>query len=243
MSIAAAIEEMIAEGFTLEQAIKAAKIVEACIANEPPNRSPRAARQARWREKQRLQKRLQASTERLQPDDNVVDAERLQTSTKASTGVYSPRARVEDSSTNIEVTGKKKNNSTRERNGVTPRDVLLECLQADTADALLAHRRAKKCPLTAYAAKLLVKGFNSTADPEDAAQTMIARGWQGFRLDWYDDDKGKRAGRQGKGSIVEAGRKLTERLLAAERERELQAVERVDDGDPAFRFLPTQRRE
>jgi hypothetical protein len=47
----------------------------------------------------------------------------------------------------------------------------------------------------------------------------------------------------GKGSIVEAGRRLTERLVAAERERELQAVDRLDDGDPAVRFLPQQRRE
>ena len=47
----------------------------------------------------------------------------------------------------------------------------------------------------------------------------------------------------GKGSIVEAGRRLTERLVAAERERELQGVNRVDDGDPAVRLLPGFRRE
>jgi DnaT-like ssDNA binding protein len=41
-----------------------------------------------------------------------------------------------------------------------------------------------------------------------------------------------------KGSIVEAGRRLTERLIAERREREMQAGNRVDDGDPAVRFLP-----
>jgi hypothetical protein len=54
MSIAAAIEEMIAEGFTLEQAIKAARIFEANLFAPIDNRSADARRQARYRERKRL---------------------------------------------------------------------------------------------------------------------------------------------------------------------------------------------
>jgi hypothetical protein len=51
MSIAAAIEEMLEEGFTLEQAIKAAKIVEAHLFAPIDTRSASARRQARYRER------------------------------------------------------------------------------------------------------------------------------------------------------------------------------------------------
>ena len=77
-------------------------------------------------------------------------------------------------------------------------------------------------------------------------------GQRGHKLDWAATfrnrlrDVAARAQLRksnGKGSIVDAGRKLTERLIAAERERELQALNRVDDGDPAFRFLPPLGRQ
>jgi hypothetical protein len=50
MSIAAAIEEMIAEGFTIEQAIKAAKIVEANLDLGPAGPTARQARNRRYYE-------------------------------------------------------------------------------------------------------------------------------------------------------------------------------------------------
>ena len=111
------------------------------------------------------------------------------------------RARVEDSSTTTELAGKNNRPSAKKN----ARDVLLECLKPETADAVLEHRKAKRCPLTPFAAQLLVKGFQSTADPEDAAQTMIARGWQGFKAEWYDKDK--KNGR-GKRSISDVAARL-----------------------------------
>ena len=239
MSIAAAIEEMIEEGFTLDQAIKAAKIVEANLAMG-------AALTARQVRNQRYYQARKERRERLNSDALRRSQDASETVLKASETVLikTPLARVEDSSTTTEISGKKDKNI---RQGVliqTPRDILLECLSPDSADAVLAHRKAKRCPLTVRAAQLLAKGFTATGDPNAAADMMIERGWQGFKPEWYDNERaGNGQQRQGKGSIVEAGRRLTERLVAAERERELQAVDRVDDGDPAVRFLPTFGRQ
>jgi hypothetical protein len=108
------------------------------------------------------------------------------------------------------------------------------------ADAVLAHRRAKHCALTVRAAQLLAKGFTATGDPSAAADMMIARGWQGFKPEWFDNeraDNGRRTG-NGKGSLVEAGRRLTERIVAAERERDMRAANSVDPGDSVVRLLP-----
>ena len=235
MSIAAAIEEMIAEGFTLEQAIKAAKIVEANIAPSGPLLTARQVRNQRYYQ---ARKRLNSDALRRPQDAS-------ETVLKASETVLikTPLARVEDNNPNLELTGKKKNN-TPTRLNQTPREILLECLSPESADAVLAHRKAKRCPLTVRAAQLLAKGFTATGDPNAAADMMIERGWQGFKPEWYDNERaGNGRERQGKGSIVEAGRKLTERLIAAEREQELQAFNRVDDGDPAVRFLPTLGRQ
>jgi hypothetical protein len=239
VSIAAAIEEMIEEGFTLDQAIKAAKIVEANLAMG-------AALTARQVRNQRYYQARKERRERLNSDALRRSQDASETVLKASETVLikTPLARVEDSSTTTEISGKKDKNI---RQGVliqTPRDILLECLSPDSADAVLAHRKAKRCPLTVRAAQLLAKGFTATGDPNAAADMMIERGWQGFKPEWYDNERaGNGQQRQGKGSIVEAGRRLTERLVAAERERELQAVDRVDDGDPAVRFLPTFGRQ
>ena len=121
----------------------------------------------------------------------------------------------------------------------TPREFLLECLSAESADAVLAHRRAKRCPLTARAAQLLAKGFMSTGDPNAAADMMIERGWQGFKVEWFDNERAGNGQRttNGRGSIVEAGRKLTERLVAERLDRERAGV-RGEDGDPPVRLLP-----
>jgi len=124
----------------------------------------------------------------------------------------------------------------------TPRQILLECpgLSPDSADAVLAHRKAMRRPLTGRAAQLLAKGFLATADPNAAADMMIERGWQGFKPEWFDNERRSngQGNRQGKGSIVEAGRRLTERLVAAERDRDVQTERGFREGDDVVRLLP-----
>lgn len=57
-------------------------------------------------------------------------------------------------------------------------------LSDDMASAVVAHRKAKKAPLTEKAAELLAKRFSETVNPEAAAAMMIERGWQGFDPSW-----------------------------------------------------------
>jgi len=95
----------------------------------------------------------------------------------------------------------------------TPRSVLLEVLTPETADGVIEHRRKLRAPLTVLAARGLVKGFNSTADPDDAARTMVARGWRGFELEWYEKHRNSGNERSaGRSSLVNAGLNLIRKL-------------------------------
>lgn len=158
----------------------------------------------------------------------------------------SPRARVEDNLLTKVDTGKKNNRDIDDiddasRASRRPRaiEVLSEALRPEVAQAVLDHRQRIRRPLTAYAAQLLVKGFNSTADPNAAAETMIARGWQGFKPEWMNEDR-RQHDRPKKRSLVDAGLDLIRRV------DELYAPKvSPDDGgqvrDPAFRLLPGPR--
>jgi hypothetical protein len=74
-------------------------------------------------------------------------------------------------------------------------DVLLTVLDEEHAIGVMDHRKVKKVPLTALAAKILVKQFALCADPNAAAEEMINRGWTGFKADWMRKPSGK-AGRR-----------------------------------------------
>jgi hypothetical protein len=77
-------------------------------------------------------------------------------------------------------------------------DILTNALSDANARAIIEHRRAKGAKLTERAAELLVKEFFKVHNPDDAAETMIAQGWQGFNVEWY-----RRARPTGK--VIEAG--------------------------------------
>lgn len=70
--------------------------------------------------------------------------------------------------------------------------ILAACVGEDLADALIEHRKKTvKKPLTAYAAKLLVKEYEKTESPQEAAEMQILHGWQGFRSDWFTNARAK----------------------------------------------------
>lgn len=74
-------------------------------------------------------------------------------------------------------------------------DALMPTLDEDHAIAVVEHRKAKRAPLTKHAAKLLAKQFARCADPNEAADEMMLRGWQGFKAEWVKDrDLTRRAG-------------------------------------------------
>lgn len=84
----------------------------------------------------------------------------------------------------------------------TPRQALEAAIGQDLAVAVIDHRKAMKKPLTTFAAEMLVKGFQSTADPKAAARMMIERSWVGFKLEWYENELHRQANgsQQGQGS-------------------------------------------
>ena len=122
-----------------------------------------------------------------------------------------PRARVEDNLLLEKIYGKEEREEYRPSKP-SARNALIEGgLRSEIADAVVEHRVKLRKPLTPHAAELLAKAFNSTADPNAAADMMIARGWQGFNPDWAKETNGY--GRNGK-SVHEAVRSLGAHVAA-----------------------------
>jgi hypothetical protein len=232
MSLALTVRAMVAAGCTAEQVAAVAAAYEAeAETKRAAKRANGAARQQRYRERN--------ASDALHASRNASDAlppspkkEIPPTPPKEKT-TLSPSTPMEANASMPPLPGGDKK---------TPREILLECpLRPEVADGVLAHRKALRKPLTGRAAQLLVKGFLSTADPNAAADMMIARGWQGFRAEWYENEARSNGKQPGKGSIVEAGRRLTARLVAEREERELRAGKSGGEGDPVVRLLPSQR--
>ena len=232
MNLADIIGRMMAAGATPEA------IAIAIEAFQASQKSSRQARNRRYYEAHRKTIKTFKTSETSEKIKTFKTSEASET-----TELRRPLARVEDNPSTKKLSGKEDKNLGARRlktDAQTPREILLECLSPENADGVLAHRKAMRRPLTGRAAQLLAKGFLSTADPNAAAEMMIARGWQGFKPEWFDNER--RANGQGKhggrGSIVEAGRRLTERLIAAERASEMQAERGFREGDDVVRLLP-----
>lgn len=75
---------------------------------------------------------------------------------------------------------------TRERDDVLSE--LRRVLSPEQADALIDHRKrmGKGKSLTPSSAKRLAKKLERAPDPNDAVDTMIANGWQGFEPEWLE---------------------------------------------------------
>lgn len=69
---------------------------------------------------------------------------------------------------------------------MTPRQALEQVISPELAEAVLDHRKAKRCKLTLRAAQLLAREFAKCPDPNAAADEMILRGWQGFKAEWMN---------------------------------------------------------
>lgn len=65
-------------------------------------------------------------------------------------------------------------------------DELSKVLDAEHANAVIAHRKNFKAKFSPYAARLLAKEFAKCPDPNIAADAMIRNGWQGFDPKWMD---------------------------------------------------------
>lgn len=64
-------------------------------------------------------------------------------------------------------------------NRQSARDVLLSILRADTVDAFLDLRKAKRAPMTVKAAELIVKKLAGHSEPDAVVEKSIESGWTG----------------------------------------------------------------
>jgi hypothetical protein len=63
-------------------------------------------------------------------------------------------------------------------------EILSPALGEELAKDIVAHRRGKKCPLTARGAKALLREYEATGNAVNAAEEHLNRGWQGFKAEW-----------------------------------------------------------
>jgi hypothetical protein len=210
-----------------------------------------AARTGSLNARQARNRRYYQNHKRLNSDGFKTPQDASETVLKASETVLikTPLARVEDNPSTKKLSGKGRKNIGAERlknTPHTPRDFLLECLLPEAADAVLEHRRALRKPLTGRAAQLLAKGFLATADPNAAADMMIERGWQGFKPEWFENERRsngqQRQGQSKRGSVSDVAasviRRIDEQFAYLD---EVRPAHGLAEGGPTVRMLPTQR--
>ena len=109
-------------------------------------------------------------------------------------------------------------------------DALLTVLDLDHAEAVLDHRKGKKSPLTAFAAKLLAKQFALCPDPNAAAEEMILRGWQGFKAEWLVAGSQQRTGKRNFADVARDKFNGSESVFGSRRDVELVSTGRGQSG-------------
>ena len=101
--------------------------------------------------------------------------------------------------------------SPKQKNQISEiRDILKTVLKAETADDVIEHRRRLRKPLTARAAKGLIKQYQRCRDgPEAAAEAQITNGWTGFNPEWMQNEQRNSGNRKRSTSgVVETVRRL-----------------------------------
>lgn len=79
-------------------------------------------------------------------------------------------------------------------------------LSADVAADFIAHRKAKRCPLTASAWKSIVSEVEASKWAPDAALSeAMAAGWQGVKADWLANRKSATSSAPAAGNSLFAG--------------------------------------
>jgi hypothetical protein len=203
-----------------------------------------AARTGSLNARQARNRRYYQNRKRLNSDGFKTPQDASETVLKPSETVLikTPLARVEDNPSTKKLSGKVRKNSTRERLK-TPREILLDCLSPEVAAGVLAHRQALRKPLTGRAAQLLAKGFLATADPNAAADMMIERGWQGFKPEWFENERRSNGQpRQSKrGSISDVAPGFIERIDRLYAEAEGRPSDGGSPGGETVQLLPPQR--
>ena len=126
---------------------------------------------------------------------------------------------------------KKKEDTKVSKKGCSVRSVLLSFLREETADAYIAHRKAKRAKLTERAAQLIAKKLAGHPDPDSVIENSIMNGWTGV----FPDKPQQRSNGHDR---MDAARRAAERF---ERERGLDQREDYDASRPLLSARPTLR--
>ena len=94
------------------------------------------------------------------------------------------------------------------------RAALCSVLRPDTADAFIAHRKAKRAKLTAKAASLVADKLRTCADPDAEVERSIMQGWTGIFP--ATQLKAITGGRNDRTQFAVAHREYTRRIAAGE---------------------------
>jgi hypothetical protein len=145
--------------------------------------------------------------------DRDIDIDREEESSLRSDSISSLRS---DSSPKAQSKPRQSAQAILEANGISASD----------AEALVAHRKAKRSPLTVRAAELLAKSLRDTGDPAAAIAMMIERGWTTCKREWFERERNRPNGQRRQGNLVEAGLELVEQCRS-----ERDGVRARDGGD------------
>lgn len=190
------------------------RIVESIDKTPTKERSANAIRQANWRARQK-EKDAEGVTNNV--TDNVTES-------------VTPRAHVEDISSNQEISGKKGNKKTA-REHLADFKALLVDLGDERLEAFVLHRKAKRGALTGYSAKLFLQDCASCGmSPAAGADMALSRGWITVKPDWLK--RPNSTAPPGRMTPTDANRILTEREheRQAQRDYEIAGILRPSGG-------------
>jgi hypothetical protein len=112
------------------------------------------------------------------------DVERKENAEETQKETQGKRTKGTSKQDNIKLSSFHSDNLKPEKPKITSEQILDICLEPETTQAVLEHRKAIKKPLTPRSAQMLVDAFRESGNVELAAKTMILRGWQGFDPEW-----------------------------------------------------------
>lgn len=95
--------------------------------------------------------------------------------------------------------------------------ILMPTLDQEHAEGFIEHRKAKRAPMTALAARTLVNRLLSDEmraifpDPNKAVEEIVERGWQTIKPEWMTNRPGNQPQRRGLDAAAEDLRQEIER--------------------------------
>lgn len=253
VSVVAAIREMLGKGMSIEDALTAAEILEKLqVSKLDERRANDRARKAKSRDKANDVSRDSAEVTGSHVTVRMSrDGPEKRSKIKSHVTSRDLRARAFCTGEEVDITPLGADAPTLPRGS----DDGTAQARARAGGSRLPDEWAPSETLVAFAGGLGIAG--QTLDEAVAEFHDYWRGVPGQRgrkLDWdgtFRNRLRETAGRKkvtahgkgssAKGSIVEAGRRLTERLVAERREREMRAGNSGGEGDDAVRLLPAQR--